>query len=148
MPECLLKKYRTQRLETILCSVHLPHHNYINYFLGLETPILISKGQVFQIHMWTDEENTVSRKLAGRIISTCLQGCPGACGPCGYAQQISLVPGLHLCIPNKWSLSVIVPTVLTVKLKSMKMSSYLQIQIHASSLEMELKGLNLGPYPH
>lgn len=89
-------------METILCSVHLPHHNYINYFLRLETPILISKGQVFQTHMWTDEENIVSGKPARRIINTCLQGYPGARGPCEYAQQISLLPGLHLHIPHKW----------------------------------------------
>lgn len=50
----------------VLCS--FPPHNYINYLLGLETPILISK-EVFQIHMWTDGENVVSGELARRIIN-------------------------------------------------------------------------------
>lgn len=44
LPDCLLTKYRTWRLETILCSVRFPHSDYINYLLGLETPVIISKG--------------------------------------------------------------------------------------------------------
>lgn len=96
--------------------------------------------------MWTDEENIVSGKLARSIINTRLRDCPGPVAHVDMHSKSHCNPDYTHTSQLKGPLGVIAPTVLTVKLRAKKVSSH--IQVHASYLEIGLRGLSPALYPH
>lgn len=90
--------------------------------------------------MWKDEENIVCGKLSRRIIST--QDLSGSVAHVDmHSKSHWHLDSTHTS-QSHGSVGVTVPTVLIVKLRVSC------IQVNVSYLEMELKGLTPGLYPH
>ena len=100
----------------VLCA--FPQGNYINYLLGLETPILISKEQF-------------SKSICGQMVkilpvgnwpgasSTCICRAVRGLRPKGMC-QLWLAPALHSHTQFSGPLSAIVPSVRTATLRAKK----------------------------
>lgn len=130
-----LNKIQDIKGETILCSVHFLHHNYLSYLLALETPILISKGQF-------------SKSLCGQMKKLSVGNWPeeSSARRQGHPEPVAHVK----CTANlssTWRTPTCptemghwVPVELTVKLSSC-------VQIHMNYLKVQLRGL-CGYNPH